>query len=56
MVRPAKRLRFVYFFGLDPPEVSVEKVYHHVPLGESVTLICFVFANPQPKVKINHFS
>ncbi|XP_023337273.1 MAM domain-containing glycosylphosphatidylinositol anchor protein 2, partial [Eurytemora carolleeae] len=35
---------------LYPPEVSVEKVYHHVPLGESVTLICFVFANPQPKI------
>ena len=35
----------------DPPEVSVEKEYHHVPLGDSVLLICFVFANPQPKVK-----
>jgi hypothetical protein len=51
-------LRFVVSFDKGhlcfsvPPEVKAERKFHHARLGDNVTLVCIVFANPQPKVGI----
>jgi hypothetical protein len=34
-----------------PPEVRADRKYHHARLGDNVTLVCIVFANPPAKVQ-----
>ena len=43
------------FFNLDGPSIVQEETYHHVQLGQTVTLTCKIFANPPPKVSYKIF-
>ena len=45
-----KNLPISIFFILDGPSIVQEETYHHVQLGQTVTLTCKIFANPPPKV------